>query len=85
VFEFDPYDSPPLALRIVLGLVCLGGAVVLSVYMLRGRHVEQEVAVIAGLLLSETFIAMAPTGVRAAAVAVLYWGLLGAVALLTPV
>ncbi len=85
MLEFDPYDTPPLALRIGLGAFCaLLCVLMLSSLLPRGLGLY-GIVVVGGLVLCGLFIATSNTGVKVASATVAYMAMLGLMLLFTPI
>ena len=83
-YHGDVYDTPPRWIRVLLGLCCLFGAVVmLSKVLLDGMFIE-SLLTIAGLILAVYLVSSLETGAKIAIATIGYWALLLALVLLMP-
>ena len=84
VLEFDPYDSPPLGLRLGLAIFCLALCALMLAKLIPNGHSTYSVVVIGALLLCSALIATANTTVKATSVTAVYLGVLGLMVVFTP-
>lgn len=85
MYDYDPYDTPPAWLRLVMLAICLAGALLVLVWTLSHSAAERAVIALGGLLGAAVFIFSARTGVAAAGWAVGYWALLIVLMLSMPI
>jgi hypothetical protein len=84
VLEYDPYDTPPLWLRVTLGGACILLCGLMLLQIVPRGLVTYAVIVVGGLLASGLFITMANTGVKAAMGMLFYIAMLGLMVLFVP-
>jgi hypothetical protein len=84
MYSGDVHDSPPVVLRVAMGAACLFGGVFMLVYLALASLAVPIIIVVAGLILSLYLITVVPTAASLALVTILYWGLLGGLALFLP-
>jgi hypothetical protein len=80
----DVYDTPPRWIRVMMGLACLVGGAFMLIYLFPAGFVVPAIIVIASLILAIDLIIVVPTGRHVALVTVLFWALLGGLALYLP-
>lgn len=83
--DYDPYDTPPLWLRLAMTGLCVVGAIFLLVYFIHRGLGERAAIVGGGLLLAGMFIFTSNTGAKVAGWTVAYWALLIGLILTMPI
>jgi hypothetical protein len=61
MYSGDVFDTPPPVLRVVLGAVCLAGAVLVLLRLMLDWNVPAIVVLLGALLIAEFLIATIPT------------------------
>jgi hypothetical protein len=84
MYSGDVFDTPPPVLRVVLGGVCLAGAVIVLFRLMRDFNVPAIVILLGALLVAEFLIATTPTAAGITWVTVAFGGVLAIMALLIP-
>lgn len=84
MLEFDPYDTPPMGLRIGLAIFCLILCGLMLAKLIPGGNITYSVVVGGGMMLCGALISTANTTVKATSITAAYLGLLGIMVLFTP-
>jgi hypothetical protein len=85
MYSGDVYDTPPLVLRIVLGAVCLIGAVIVILSMIAMGRIPAVIIIIGGLGIAEYLIFTVPTVAGVTYSTIAFGAVAAACALLTPI
>jgi hypothetical protein len=80
----DVFDTPPPVLRVVLGAVCLAGAVIVLLRLVAGMNVPAIVILLGALLVAEYLIATVPTAAGITWATIAFGAVLAAMAIFFP-
>jgi hypothetical protein len=84
MYTGDVDDTPPTGLRVLLGAVCVAGALVLLFYLAQASLVPAFIVVAGSLFIAEIAVATAPTAAGVTWATVAYGLLLAVVAVTLP-
>jgi hypothetical protein len=85
MYSGDVFDTPPPVLRVVLGVVCLVGAVIMLLRLMQDSNVPAIVIMLGALLVAEYLIATVPTAAGITWATIAFGGVLAVLAIFMPV
>lgn len=84
MYSGDVFDTPPPVLRVVLGAVCLVGAVIVLFRLVLDTNVPAIVLLLGSLLVTEFLIATVPTAAGITWATIAFGGVLAIMAIFIP-